>query len=244
MDPLDHPAARMTGTGGTIFVRAALVAAVAVLVAGAAPARAEIYMWRDARGVIHFSDRKQSEKYQKKAPGRLEPVAAHPQTKVARANNRYSEVDHAELNSWVSRYSDEFGVDPDLVRAVIHAESDYNYMAVSRAGAMGLMQLMPGTADHVGVNDAFDPEANVRGGTKYIAMMLDRFQNNVKLAVAAYNAGPENVVKYRGVPPFDETRAYVKRVMLLFETYRQQRLWASKPDAAGNALTSAAPLEP
>ncbi len=228
-------------------VAGCLTLAAAFALAPVTPARAEIYMWRDARGVIHFSDRRQNDNYHRKAPGKLETLPEK-NTKVASAQTNRSplaEIDHAVLNQWVMKYADEFGVDPDLVRAVIHAESDYNYMAVSRTGAMGLMQLMPGTADHVGVDDAFDPQLNVRGGTKYLAMMLDRFQNNTKLAVAAYNAGPENVVKYRGIPPFDETRAYVKRVMLLFETYRQQRLWASALSNGGEkTLTATTTPEP
>lgn len=214
-------------------------------------ARADVYMWRDARGVIHFSDRKKNDNYQRKAPGRLEaapePQKAAQQTgTTVRSRIAKNDIDHDQLNRWIAKYSNEFGVDPDLVRAVIHAESDYNHLAVSRAGAMGLMQLMPGTAGDVGVNDAFDPEHNVRGGTKYLAMMLDQFQNNVKLAVAAYNAGPHNVTKYRGIPPFEETRTYVKRVMMLHEAYRQQRLWASvlRPETEQSSLTSPASFDP
>lgn len=111
-------------------------------------------------------------------------------------------------------------LDPDLVHAIIWVESGYNPQAVSRTGATGLMQLMPGTAREVGVRDSFNPHQNVAGGSRYLKAMLDRFNGNLPLALAAYNAGPAAVEKYGGIPPIPETRAYVQNVLRAYQFFK------------------------
>jgi soluble lytic murein transglycosylase-like protein len=117
------------------------------------------------------------------------------------------------LDELVSAASTRNNIDPDLIFSVIRAESAFNPDAVSPKGAQGLMQLMPQTAARLGVQNALDPATNVEGGTRYLGQLLARYHNNVLLALAAYNAGPERVEQYRGVPPFRETRVYVTRII-------------------------------
>ena len=119
----------------------------------------------------------------------------------------------ADLGEILTRAGKEHNLDVDLLASVVKAESDGNARAVSPAGAQGLMQLMPGTAAGLGVNDSFQPEQNVRGGSAYLDALLTRYHDNLALALAAYNAGPEAVDKYNGIPPYHETRAYVARVI-------------------------------
>jgi hypothetical protein len=141
------------------------------------------------------------------------------------------------LNDVVSSASDRYRLDPDLVNSVIKAESGFNARAVSPKGARGLMQLMPGTASQLGVPDAFDPQANVEGGTKYLRELLELYNFDLVKALAAYNAGPHRVEQFKGVPPYYETQAYVARIVRDFNKKKaaQQKAAASsvaKPGAA------------
>ena len=128
-------------------------------------------------------------------------------------------LDPASLESLVTNASQANGVPPGLVRAVVMAESAGNPSAISVAGAQGLMQLMPGTAAGCGIADPFDPTQNVACGTSYLRSLLNRYHDNVTLAVAAYNAGPGAVDRFHGVPPYAETRAYVVRVLNAYRNY-------------------------
>ena len=121
---------------------------------------------------------------------------------------------------FITQASEKHQVDAALIRAVIHAESAFNPSARSPVGAQGLMQLMPGTAKDLGVTNSLDPEQNINGGAKYLAQMLATFDNDIALATAAYNAGPNAVKKYNVIPPYAETQVYVKRVKLLLQRYQ------------------------
>jgi soluble lytic murein transglycosylase-like protein len=117
----------------------------------------------------------------------------------------------------------EFRLDPNLIRAVMQTESAFHPYAVSRAGAEGLMQLMPALADEMGVTDSFDPRDNIMGGARYLKRLLDYHNGNLDLALASYNAGPGNVERYGGIPPFRETRKYVKTIKALYARSRREQ---------------------
>jgi soluble lytic murein transglycosylase-like protein len=151
----------------------------------------------------------------------------------------------------IDRYSNAYGVDPVLVRAVIVVESNYNVRCVSNKGARGLMQLMPETARRYGVKSIFDPEENIRGGVHYLSDLLDLFHNDLQRSLAAYNAGEGAVVKYSGIPPYEETSTYVKRTLTVYygRPYGQGTVFAAGRNAKlkggfmGNMIASlAAPV--
>jgi len=133
----------------------------------------------------------------------------------------------------VNEASGRYRLDPDLVNSVIKAESGFNVRAVSPKGAQGLMQLMPGTASQLGVPNVFDPQANVEGGTKYLRELLERYNFDLVKALAAYNAGPQRVEQFGGVPPFYETRSYVARVVKDFNKKKVAQKTAVSADGTG-----------
>jgi hypothetical protein len=144
-----------------------------------------------------------------------------------------------QLEEVIHTISDRHHLDPDLVNSVIHAESGFNPHAVSPKGAQGLMQLMPQTASKLGVPNAFDPDANVEGGTRYLRELLERYNFDLVKALAAYNAGPERVQQYGGVPPYRETRAYVSRIV---RDFNRKKLDEHK--AAVKASHASKPVHP
>ncbi len=179
-----------------------------LLLTPAALARGPVYSYTDESGVVHFTNRPADPRYAKlptsATDGRLE-VTSGP-------------VRPGDIDRLIRLAAHENQVQPALVKAVIRAESNFDSNAVSRKGAQGLMQLMPRTARAMGVSDPLHPEDNVRGGARYLRHMLDRY-GDLRLAVAAYNAGPRAVDRYRGVPPYRETRAYVDRVLTYYRRY-------------------------
>lgn len=145
-----------------------------------------------------------------------------------------SNVDWYTTKLYVTEFTDtifqaaqQYSVDPAFIRAVIHAESAFNPLARSRKGAVGLMQLMPDTARDMGVSDVSNPAQNIRGGVKYLAHLLQTFSGNEILAAAAYNAGPTAVTNNGGIPPYEETQTYVKRVKILFDRYKNLKTLAN-----------------
>lgn len=152
---------------------------------------------------------------------------ASPRTATVRAG-KAADADSrsAPFNDYIEVHAASQGVSPELVRAVIQVESAFNPHAVSPKGAMGLMQLMPATARELGVDNPFLPEDNIRGGVAYLRQLLDRYDRNVELALAAYNAGPGSVERYKSIPPYRETQAYVKKVTGVSGTATEP----SKPD--------------
>lgn len=200
-------------------------------------ARAEIYRWVDAHGVVHLTDSpgdRRFAKYQPTLSGTGKGITLITRRSstlgLGRREERYSlgalsfrrPADRAEPGAYdklIRKTARRYGVPPALVKAVVKAESNFQRHAVSRAGAQGLMQLMPATASDLGVQDPFSPEENIHGGTRYLRAMIDRFEGDWKHALAAYNAGPGAVDQYGGIPPYRETREYVERVLHYYQRY-------------------------
>lgn len=155
---------------------------------------------------------------------------------VPQSSSSPAKLTPADLHEMLARAGTEHNLDVDLLASVVKAESNGNARAVSHAGAQGLMQLMPGTAADLGVRDSFQPEQNVRGGSAYLDSLLTRYHDNLALALAAYNAGPEAVDRYHGIPPYRETRLYVARVIHEFN----RRVLAREAEARRAAVQPAA----
>jgi soluble lytic murein transglycosylase len=164
-------------------------------------ALAQIYAYTDSRGVLHFADTPRHAGY------KLRPDSGR---RAARPR---------QFDGIIARAGESHGVAPGLVKAVVHAESNFRRRAVSAKGAQGLMQLMPSTARALGLDDPFDPWQNIFGGTRYLGDLIRRYSGDLQLALAAYNAGATAVAHYGGIPPYRETQGYVERVLNLYRQY-------------------------
>jgi hypothetical protein len=187
-------------------VRRRLTLALVLIAATGSPALAQIYSWRDTQGVLVVSDRPRPD------DGEMKTYAVPRSSAVRTTKPADGEDVHSPFDALIEDHALRNGLAPELVRAVIQVESGFNSLAVSPKGAMGLMQLMPATARDFGVINPFHPEQNIAAGVRYLRQLLDRYDSNVELALAAYNAGPASVERYSGVPPYRETRDYVKKV--------------------------------
>jgi hypothetical protein len=196
-----------------------------------------MYVVRRANGVLEYTNVRPPGRYERSFAVVTGGLAADPDSRI--------DWNHVGLNltayaAEIAAASARHGVDPALVRAIMHAESAFEPNALSPKGAQGLMQLMPATADDYGVTDAFDPVQNIDAGVEHLAMLLDIYDGDVTLAAAAYNAGQGAVARYgRQVPPFAETQVYVQRVSTLYQRYRNELLVAANAAASLNPATGA-----
>jgi len=233
------------GAGGSSRgIRIAALWALAVLTLGtllATTARADVYSFRDRRGTQHFTNVPTDGRFRAVPIERARVTrvslsqrtgAAAPRRtyELARVERLWSEPP-ADLGRMIVQTALRYGVEPALVHAVVRAESAFDHLAISPAGAQGLMQLMPGTASDVGVRNAFHPEENLDGGVYYLRQMIDRFAGNVQLALAAYNSGPATVERFGGVPPYGETIEYLQRVFRFRQEYllHERSVRAARP---------------
>lgn len=196
------------------------------------PAPASSYRLVDQDGVIHLTNAPTSSRYQPQPGGSGTSSRADLSPAASRALYQPQPDGNGTSSGWLAipeglrgRYAqeisdaaDRYGVAPTLVQSIIRAESAFNPWAVSRKGARGLMQLMPGTASALGVRDSFNPAQNIDGGVRHLRSLIDRYGGNLPLALAAYNAGAQAVDWYRGIPPYPETQQYVRRILSLYET--------------------------
>lgn len=211
---LDNSVA-MPGFGRPVSIGSLLLCLV-VLSSGESAA-ANVYQYTQKNGVVAFSDR--APLHQPYKLLKFDCYACRPD----------SALDWQKTRLFTDKFNDSIQVaatihqlDPALIRAVIHAESGFQPTAVSKQGARGLMQLMPATARELGLKNSFDSHSNILAGSAYLAKLLQSFNGDIRLASAAYNAGPSAVAKYDGIPPYAETKAYVKRVEILLKRYQQQ----------------------
>jgi soluble lytic murein transglycosylase len=167
------------------------------------PARGEVFQFTDSEGVIHFSN-----------------VPTDPRYRRQQNTAAVIPLGPEEMHQTILSASRRYRLDPALVKAVIKVESDFNAQAVSNAGAMGLMQLMPATVSTFDVQDPFNPAQNIAGGAQLLSSLLSRFSGDLTLALAAYHAGAKRVESYGQVPPIEKTRRYIQKVMAAYKTYR------------------------
>ncbi len=184
------------------------------------PVLAEIYKYRDKFGNIHFTDKPMKRSHGYKLMWRSSRESGY--SGISRIDTGSMKVNRQRFSKMISVTAKNTGIHPELLHAVIRAESAYDPKALSKAGAQGLMQLMPATARRYGVNNSWDPIANLDGGARYLSDLLEMFDDNIVLALAAYNAGENAVIKYGyTIPPYPETQNYVRKVIDFYQEGRK-----------------------
>jgi Transglycosylase SLT domain/Domain of unknown function (DUF4124) len=190
-----------------------------IFLAPRVPLRADIYQYTDDQGVVHFSNvgvnGSSHYKRVRSTPSKERPASARARSSRSAAAMSSSNQPSSYVDM-ISAACDRHGVDPALVEAIVKVESDFNPFALSKKGAMGLMQLMPQTAADMKVGNSFNPYENIDGGVKYLRYLLDRYEGNLSLALAAYNSGETAVQKWGTVPPYAETQNYVQRILKIY----------------------------
>lgn len=188
------------------YIRVGLWALVILLLAAGVPVSADIYMYRDAEGVMHFTNTPSSPEY------RIYIRSPKPRFNSSANINKYDRI--------IKEAAHRHGVDFSLLKAIIQAESSFNPQAVSKKGARGLMQIMPQNYPALNIKDPFDPRQNIMGGTRYFRKLYDRYNGKLALTLSAYNAGPTVVDRYQRIPPIPETERYVEKVMRFYRHYK------------------------
>jgi soluble lytic murein transglycosylase-like protein len=205
--PTDAPRSRRFGL---------VFSMLAALALSSTSARADIYRYEDKDGVIHFSNVTKR--------GKIVAKDTRPRVTPKAPTARKAAEEPTHYDAYIREAASLYQIPEALVRAVIRVESNFDPLAVSRANAQGLMQLIPSTAESMLVSDPFDPRQNVLGGTRFLRILANQFNGNLQLTLAAYNAGGGAVIKYGGIPPYEETQAYVVRVMQFYDVYRGKRV--------------------
>jgi soluble lytic murein transglycosylase-like protein len=192
------------------FILIFIFTTLAVILTSPSPAPADIYKYVDSEGIIHLTNvpTQHGVKY----------------TLLMREKrilfDKKLGIDISKYDHLIAKASQKYNVEPALIKAVIKAESNFNHLAVSRKGARGLMQLMPSTATSLRVQDSFHPENNIEGGVRYLQYLIKYFNGNLPLALAAYNAGENAVIRHGGIPPYRETQTYVQKVLSYLDKYK------------------------
>jgi soluble lytic murein transglycosylase-like protein len=215
---LPSPILRARLFASSYFCRAlASLTLAAAVTASASPARADIYRYEDKDGVIHFSNVNKRGKLYARDKGLR---SASPAPGVSASTSSDPAKTPEAYDAFIREAASLYQIPEALVRAVIRVESNFDPRAISHANAQGLMQLIPATAERMLVTDTFDARQNVLGGTRYLRVLANLFNGNLQLTIAAYNAGENAVIRYRGIPPYEETQAYVTRVLSFYNLYR------------------------
>ncbi|APR76840.1 Membrane-bound lytic murein transglycosylase D precursor [Minicystis rosea] len=189
-----------------------------MIVLGSRRAAADIFSYTDAQGVLHLTNKPRGD-HRYRVFAKSPPSARQPKvTAVAPSDDSPDRV--TRYATWIREAAELYQIPDALIHAIIKCESDYDPQAVSPAGALGLMQLMPATASRLEVRDAFDPREAIFGGTRYLRILSDLFDGDLQRVVAAYNAGEGAVARHDGIPPYEETQRYVTRVLGYYERYR------------------------